>query len=809
MSELIMPKNEGRLDFFDESIQFISENGGIMKTDEFVAKEQQVHPGLDTTSCYHKIVMARYFGLVLFNNYSSYYFLTESGSKYSKANNNNKKIDAILNALTAVTFGRNNNAVSSDSDIEAPIVMLKAIAAMGSASMTQIGLILYHMDKKEMTLSDAINEVLKCEYISAFRKKLTESQNSKYFDVKFNKLFEELGIVDKNQGNYVLSQYVKEKHLDFINNLPELKPMTFSESEDLTIKSNGEYELTITADEVISTDETFTMNNLESGDKFKPIDAYFVNANGDIIRRNHVKSENKISNMTLPRIAIQLFEKQIIALTEDEKENFPICKYNPNSEVIRGIFPSVEKFKQYKNSIENLVYRCEDNSQLVIYSWNIFSTIIFVQECLKRFGKPGDSFKLLYCAKEENEISEHEWTIEYCEYETDKIRNRIVFGAPGTGKSYTLEKDKKTWLDDSDYCERVTFHTDYSYANFVGVYKPIMVQEKSAFTDEEQKYILSILANTNMSGQEKYDKLYDKFNDAGSLTRLPVLLGLYTDDDFKTKKSDRTPAVGDNSVERNHGRAIRPYVDLKDKTKRSNDIAYEYVPGPFMRTLVKALENPNKPALLIIEEINRAQVAAVFGDVFQLLDRDSSGISEYAIATSEDMRKYLVDRLQVNESYLEKIKIPSNMFIWATMNSADQGVFPMDTAFKRRWEFEYLDIDDGADELPRTGIAEKWNNWRMAINNYLTSRNVNEDKLMGPFFISKIVMESDDEKQFNNVFKNKVLMYLFEDAGKRCKNDLFAGCEEDERKRYSLICNKFDEIGIKIFDKAIWEGIEV
>ena len=73
MSDLVMPKNEGRLDFLEESIRFVNENGGIMKTDEFVSKEQQAHPGMDTTSCYHKIVMARYFGLVLYNKYSSYY----------------------------------------------------------------------------------------------------------------------------------------------------------------------------------------------------------------------------------------------------------------------------------------------------------------------------------------------------------------------------------------------------------------------------------------------------------------------------------------------------------------------------------------------------------------------------------------------------------------------------------------------------------------------------------------------------------------------------------------------------------------
>src|SRR5699024_5290051 len=115
-----------------------------------------------------------------------------------------------------------------------------------------------------------------------------------------------------------------------------------------------------------------------------------------------------------------------------------------------------------------------------------------------------------------------------------------------------------------------------------------------------------------------------RFRDDG-LTRLPLLLGLYTDEPFKTKKKDGSDAVGDNGVERNHGRAIRKYVDLITEKSRTNDIAYEYVPGPFMRVYVDALKSARtedpKPYLLIIEEINRANVAAVFGDVFQLLDR--------------------------------------------------------------------------------------------------------------------------------------------------------------------------------------------
>lgn len=316
-----------------------------------------------------------------------------------------------------------------------------------------------------------------------------------------------------------------------------------------------------------------------------------------------------------------------------------------------------------------------------------------------------------------------------------QARNRIVFGAPGTGKSYSLNKDATELIKNGGEYERVTFHPDYSYASFVGTYKPVPCK------DDEGK----------------------------------------------------------------------------------DSITYKYVPGPFLRVLVNALKsgcaNP-KPCILLIEEINRANVAAVFGDIFQLLDRDERGVSEYPIQTSEDVKKYLNEELGELSGDFSTLKIPDNMFIWATMNSADQGVFPMDTAFKRRWEFQYIGINDNDSDLNEKyvtlGSAEnrkrvEWNSLRKAINDFLAEQKINEDKQLGPYFISRsiVVPESGDidEDRFAAVFKNKVIMYLFEDAAKQRQAKLFEGCE-GRTLRYSEICNAFDRMGINIFNSSITSQVK-
>lgn len=259
------------------------------------------------------------------------------------------------------------------------------------------------------------------------------------------------------------------------------------------------FELTITADGVTSTDERFTMDDLSLGDQYKPLGAYFQKADGETIKRAYRKGERRNSNQTMPRIACQVFEKQIAALSVESRESFPICKYNSSSEVICGIYTSVEEFRQHRKTLEYLTYSYDNGRQFVLYCWNIFSTIIFVQECLKRFGEPGDKMVLTYREKDEQEEQEatteaaaqEELVQQFKGYQNPfssmliESKNLIFRGAPGTGKSY-LAKEIAADIISNGYYEKITqlspeqrkqvefvqFHPSYDYSDFVEGLRP-------------------------------------------------------------------------------------------------------------------------------------------------------------------------------------------------------------------------------------------------------------------------------------------------------------------------------------------------
>ncbi|MDE7419755.1 MAG: AAA family ATPase [Muribaculaceae bacterium] len=347
----------------------------------------------------------------------------------------------------------------------------------------------------------------------------------------------------------------------------------------------------------------------------------------------------------------------------------------------------------------------------------------------------------------------------------------IYYGAPGTGKSFTIDD-----ITDDKNSVRTTFHPDSDYASFVGAYKPTM-------------------------------------------ENVPI-----------------------NSI---YGESVQFATGKNGHPGTEKKIVYKYVPQAFLKAYVAAWSNLNKPYFLIIEEINRGNCAQIFGDLFQLLDRNNAGSSSYAIHADEDISQFLSgdnkgfaslsdDQKDAIRSFsLEKdngktqavgqdildgklLLLPPNLYIWATMNTSDQSLFPIDSAFKRRWNWKYMPIEySPLDKKTQQPIDWKfkigdnlysWGQFLSKINPEIYTLTESSDKQMGYFFAKPdnatgIISE--------DVFLNKVLFYLWTDVFKDfdVSSELFKNKKANRSFRFTdffedseALGNFIDNLGLDVVD---------
>lgn len=571
----------------------------------------------------------------------------------------------------------------------------------------------------------------------------------------------------------------------------------FLKNKGFQIETKQEkYELIITAEQITSTDDRFTVDNLALGDNYKPLDVLLKKENGEIIRRNYNKGERRNSNQTMPRIAFQIFEKQIATLSVEEKENFPICKYTPNSELIRGIFPSVEEFNKRRNTIEYMIYEYDNGRQFVIYCWNIFSTIVFVQECLKRFGSTGDCFVLTYREKEEKE-SKPEQTqkgtatlekhaqppVEYRnQYSTQLIESKnIIFrGAPGTGKSYLAKEiaadiisngyfDDYTMLSEEQkkQVEFVQFHPSYDYSDFVEGLRP-KVNEDGSMGFELQDGIFKKFverARKNYENSQKSKEIIEKeISVQEAITKFfsDVELGV---DSFKTVNGNEFFITGINeehiyiSIPGNATAnrlclpidEIRKMLESGEKFEKVRDVAnffgktfathgysydfalYKAIRAKMGKTSkVLVKKEELKKYIFIIDEINRGEISKIFGELFFAIDPGYRGRS------GEVSTQYA----NLHSNPEEKFFIPENVYIIGTMNDIDRSVDSFDFAMRRRFRFIELKAEDRLEmlaSLENEDLAEEAIQRMMALNQEISNvEDLNENYHIGASYFLKL-----------------------------------------------------------------------
>ena len=337
----------------------------------------------------------------------------------------------------------------------------------------------------------------------------------------------------------------------------------------------------------------------------------------------------------------------------------------------------------------------------------------------------------------------------------DSTLQQIFYGAPGTGKSHAINE-----LTADKEVIRTTFHPDTDYSTFVGAYKP-------------------------------------------TTKSVPVMT-----------------VIGTEAV---------PVKGKDGKEMKEDKIVYEFVSQAFLQAYVEAwrkysaaLENEEPlDEYLVIEEINRGNCAQIFGDLFQLLDRGDEGFSEYPIKADSDMKKLLgkafagleiKNKESINALFKggkdivaqvlagDVLLLPSNFYIWATMNTSDQSLFPIDSAFKRRWDWRYVPISDAGKKwvIEVNGAKYDWWKFLVAINDKVYHATYSEDKKLGYFFC-----KANDGVISADKFVSKVIFYLWNDVFKDTEFEGDTFKDEDGEK---LSFDKFYSVEnnqVKVNEKKI------
>ena len=411
---------------------------------------------------------------------------------------------------------------------------------------------------------------------------------------------------------------------------------------------------------------------------------------------------------------------------------------------------------------------------------------------------------------------------------------KIYYGAPGTGKSNEIKRLTGEGEDgikfSKDFTFRTTFHPDSDYSSFVGCYKP--TQKERIVNYKSWDELKQIADNLSTDNGDKVKAIVKFIRDnAESINKVIEDNGYEKFSTLFGKSTQETEGQDSEKFCWINTSYLGSFLEeiLNERRENSNgQLIYAFTPQAFTKAYVAAWTHPTENVALVIEEINRGNCAQIFGDIFQLLDRESNGLSKYPIEADIDMQAYLNkqfaklddifdDKRQaaINNYYKDHydiafddiksgkiLSLPTNLSILCTMNTSDQSLFPMDSAFKRRWDWQYMPIKDAKlpwkIELSEIYVIDWWK-FLKCINKVVADLTTSEDKQLGYFFCqpdSFINSEnkSDDDKYdliTAKHFVDKVIFYLWNDVFKDYAFD--ASCCKDVNGKEVLFAQFYKE----------------
>ncbi|MDE6731768.1 MAG: AAA family ATPase [Oscillospiraceae bacterium] len=562
-------------------------------------------------------------------------------------------------------------------------------------------------------------------------------------------------------------------------------------------KQPKKFELRITADNVTSTDKRFTMDDLGLGDNYKPLEAYFLTADGEIVRRARNKGERNITNQTMPRIACQLFEKQISALSAADRENFPVCQYRPNDDVIRGIFPTKEELFEARKttSLEFVKYENKNTNTLYFfYCWNIFSTIFFVRECLKCWGQPNDQFVLIYREKTDKEKKKSSsenppvpqpadnpsgFIVPYSQMLLES-KNIILRGAPGTGKTYLAKQIAADIVSDGYYDDFnelsdeqksrvgfVQFHPSYDYTDFVEGLRPTNGDGAMGFELRDGVFMEFVKrARENFENSQKSTETLEKelsVEEAIEEFFSNIKFGV---DKFKTKNGNEF------TIENFNDKHIYIYIPNNPKAKSPDILINKIVKmldfdGDFndvkdVKEFFK--EGPSQTHSYLLPIYNKIKDVMKTKKAASTVKVEQEELKKYVFIIDEINRGeiskilgelffsidpgYRGEAGAVSTQYAnlhddrnEKFYIPENVYIIGTMNDIDRSVDTFDFAMRRRFRFVEIKADENLEMLDVLGeeLKDEAIERMTALNNEIANtEDLNENYQIGAAYFLKL-----------------------------------------------------------------------
>lgn len=741
IGKLTIDKASMNISYFLYTVRIIDENNGKISRKDFGKRMGQfigvpfMKGGKENRTPYNKSKLPRYFGFVDIetDSNSSYLVLTHRGKVLKQYIHDKGEdiaadqrycildeyrdsfIDLIFESVIFDSFGKNNcGAEQSNTDIEPPKVVFKTIYELGKATAEEICYIMFGMNRGEFkTFDEAIEKVRYNRSVGKHDyKTITDEWDITNIvnDCKIINIFTDDSIRllycekdDNGKTYYYLSKNLGEAHKEQISTIsPSYQPLKLFAYTDGNISTVQRW----VDDAVLGrvSDNSFVFRY----DKDKSTKAYCWNSDLGKTFEACVFEEALLK-------AYQNEKKIVYIIVNGVSESGFLSMMGENCLLLKRVdnYLSDEhgwsEQPVHNKALHNYLVDYSERAKqqlaadevLLPSNLHIVGTVI-MEKSDKDIQFDYEFQRCLISTEKGDATAENNTAIVNEHRRAETGCNVLLYGVPGAGKSWTIEHE---YCDNEDCMERLVFHPDYMYSDFVGQILPV----------------------------------------------------------------------------------------VKDDDK----VRYEFMPGPFTKLLKRAYSNPDKSYYLIVEEINRGNAPAIFGEVFQLLDRKDEdeldktgkilykkGTSEYGISNSN-----IAHIVYGDEEH--KVRIPANMSILGTMNTSDQNVFTLDTAFQRRWIMRMIPnsfTNHKFADKPILDTTVSWKQFCEAINDEILRRNnitSSEDKRLGAYFISasdlemKPVIDGMSEKDRiqvehnNNRFAEKVLKYLWDDAFKFSHQDTF------------------------------------